>query len=473
MIGLDFLEMPIAQSGHDFLQVHIWLIPTFKSVTSLAAATNFMSSVFRDVGLPDTLVSDRDTRFTSEFWTALHAALGTSLIFGSPYHHNTNSRTERVNAVIADVLRCFVDGRQADWPSLIPLVEFAINDSASALGHGYTAFYADRGQHPRRPFMAPRTISDDHGQSGGGLAQHMSLVTGEVRGLMLESQLARKARLDPHRRDVQFKPGDEVLLDTTHTPLPSRDKLSPRWMGPFRVLAKTAPNTYRLDLPPSWRAFSEFNVERLRRYLRRPPALGGDDEEPAPVQGLDGQLEHEVEAILKFSMRAGRPHVLVRWTGLDASGDTWEPLENLTNCEDAIRAFEQARGLVLPRAPPPPPSHACGGVAPPLPPAGYSVDPSPGDLGATLVGRRILYWWPSDGWQLGTVARICAPSASGFTHVVAYTRQTSALRGTADTLLDAASYGQRWVLLSPLAPTGVKRVPRRNRELVSEALPRD
>ncbi len=118
-----------------------------------------------------------------------------------------------------------------------------------------------------------------------------------------------------------------------------------------------------------------------------------------------------MEAILKFSMRAGRPHVLVRWTGLDASGDTWEPLENLTNCEDAIRAFEQARRLVLPRAPPPPPSHACGGVAPPLPPAGYSVDPNPGVLGATLVGRRILYWWLSDGWQLGTVSAHLPPPA--------------------------------------------------------------
>jgi hypothetical protein len=92
-------------------------------------------------------------------------------------------------------------------------------------------------------------------------------------------------------------------------------------------------------------------VERLRRYLRRPPALGGDDEEPAPAQRLDGRLEHEVEVILKFSMRAGRPHVLVRLTGLDASGDTSdsEAPENLTNCEDAIRAFEQARGLVLPQ----------------------------------------------------------------------------------------------------------------------------
>ena len=101
-----------------------------------------------------------------------------------------------------------------------------------------------------------------------------------------------------------------------------------------------------------------------------------------------------MEAILKFSMRASCPNALARWTGLDASGDTWEPLENLTNCEDAqaIRAFEQARGLVLPCAPPPPPSHACGGVAPPLPPTGYSVDPFPGDLGslATLLGRRIF-----------------------------------------------------------------------------------
>ena len=60
---------------------------------------------------------------------------------------------------------------------------------------------------------------------------------------------------------------------------------------------------------------------------------------------------------------------------------------------------------------------------------------------------------PSDGWQRGTVARLCPRGASRFSHVVAYTRQTSARRGTADTLLDAASYGARWVLLClPLVP---------------------
>ncbi len=78
----------------------------------------------------------------------------------------------------------------------------------------------------------------------------------------------------------------------------------------------------------------------------------------------------------------------------------------------------------------------------------------PSDLGAALVGRQLFYWWPDDGWQRSTVACLCPRPA--FSHVVAYTRQTSALRGTADSLLDSASYGDRWVLLSPAAAAGVR-----------------
>ena len=43
-------------------------------------------------------------------------------------------------------------------------------------------------------------------------------------------------------------------------------------MGPLRILARTAPNTYRLDLPTTWRVFPKFNVERVRPNLRRPKA---------------------------------------------------------------------------------------------------------------------------------------------------------------------------------------------------------
>ena len=129
----------------------------------------------------------------------------------------------------------------------------------------------------------------------------------------------------------------------------------------------------------------------------------------------------------------------------------------MIHCDEAIAAFEQATGRPLPRptsAPPP----FIGSPPAPIAPTGFFVDAAPpGDLGPALVGRTLLYWWPTDGWQRGTVARLCPRGA--FSHVVAYSRQTSALRGTADSLLDAASYGSRWVLLSPAAAVGVNRDP--------------
>ena len=75
--------------------------------------------------------------------------------------------------------------------------------------------------------------------------------------------------------------------------------------------------------------------------------------------------------------------------------------------------------------------------------------------GSALLRRA---WWPDDGWQRGTAARLCPRGA--FSHVVAYTRQTSALRGTADTRFNAASYGSRWVLLSRAPAAGVARALR-------------
>ncbi len=204
---MDFLELPVARSGHDFLQVHIdllpgrvWLVPTFMTATPETAARKHVGSVFTDVGLPDGLVSDRDTRSTSAFrvWTALHATQGACLIFCSPHHHNTTSKVE---GVIADVLRAFAGERGDDWPEFVPLAGFAVNDSASQLG------WAPAG-------------------SGEAAAHLMARVRAEVLALQQERQDRRKAELDALRRDVQFALGVEVLLDTEHTPLPSLSLLS-------------------------------------------------------------------------------------------------------------------------------------------------------------------------------------------------------------------------------------------------------
>jgi hypothetical protein len=86
-ISLDFLELQPARSGHDFLLAHIdlltgrvLLVPNFKIATSATAAG--ISSVFSNVGLPDLLVSDRDTRFASAF-----LAPSTLRVPSPPQHH--------------------------------------------------------------------------------------------------------------------------------------------------------------------------------------------------------------------------------------------------------------------------------------------------------------------------------------------------------------------------------------------------
>jgi hypothetical protein len=139
--------------------------------------------------------------------------------------------------------------------------------------------------------------------------------------------------------------------------------------------------------------FNEFTDDRLRPYVRRPPHLGGETGPSAPVVGANGAPEHEVAELLKSSMLYGRPHVLpvVRWTGRNASGDTWELLEYLTKCEEAIAAFERATGLILPR--PAPRLPLAAGPLPHHHLPGFTVDAAPPqDLGAALVGRQLLYW---------------------------------------------------------------------------------
>ena len=96
------------------------------------AARHFVASVFRDVRLPDVIVSDRDTRFAGA-WTGLHAALGASLIFGSPPHQYRNTggaSTASLQSACTPLL--------PSATTTVQLVEFVSNEMASFSGFGYT-----------------------------------------------------------------------------------------------------------------------------------------------------------------------------------------------------------------------------------------------------------------------------------------------------------------------------------------------
>ena len=68
----------------------------------------FMKEIFKLHGLLKAIVSDRDVKFTSNFWKGLFADLGTQLNFITAYHPQTDGQTERVNQVLEDMLHMYV-----------------------------------------------------------------------------------------------------------------------------------------------------------------------------------------------------------------------------------------------------------------------------------------------------------------------------------------------------------------------------
>jgi hypothetical protein len=83
-------------------------------------------------GIPKTVVSDRDSNFTSNFWNGLFKGFGSILNFSTTYHPERDGQTERVNQVIEDMIRMYVMDKPSKWEDYLNLVEFAYNNGYQA-----------------------------------------------------------------------------------------------------------------------------------------------------------------------------------------------------------------------------------------------------------------------------------------------------------------------------------------------------
>ncbi|GMF52220.1 unnamed protein product [Phytophthora fragariaefolia] len=234
-------------------------------------ASLFLDRVFRQHGLPEAVVSDRDPRFTGNAWTSIFAVLGTRLDMSTADHPQTDGQTERVNRVVEDVLRSICAETPKRWSAMLPLVQFALNNAVH-VSTGYTPFYVNGLSHPHVPLTPLRPGS---GLSGGEeLAERLAdinplairkqvdtflstrlCVLRHVRYAMVESQDKQKNYADAKgRSNVNcYEVGDLVLLNAKNLPTHAvsvvfKTKLRPRFIGPFKVAAKKG-LAYTLNLP--------------------------------------------------------------------------------------------------------------------------------------------------------------------------------------------------------------------------------
>ena len=99
-----------------------------KSIIAQGCTRVFIDTVFRLHGLPRKVVSNRDLRFAAVFWQSVFRSLGTRLTMSTSDHPETDGQTERVNRVLEEILRGYVQSFTG-WSDFLPMVEFVINNS--------------------------------------------------------------------------------------------------------------------------------------------------------------------------------------------------------------------------------------------------------------------------------------------------------------------------------------------------------
>ena len=139
-VFMDFItEMPRTLKGY----VVIWVVvvvltksthfvPGKTTYTASKRAQLYLTEIVRLHGVPVSIVSDRDARFTSKFWKGLQTAMGTRLDFSTTFHPQTDGKNERLNQVLKNMLRACVLEFSGSWDSHLHLMEFAYNNSFQA-----------------------------------------------------------------------------------------------------------------------------------------------------------------------------------------------------------------------------------------------------------------------------------------------------------------------------------------------------
>ncbi|KAJ9561559.1 hypothetical protein OSB04_006719 [Centaurea solstitialis] len=299
-----------------------------ESSSAEALADIYVKEIVARHGVPVTIISDRDVRFTSRFWGKFHEDLGTRLQFSTAFHPQTDGQSERTIQTLEDMLRACVLDFGGSWDTYLPLAEFSYNNS----------FHASIGMPPYEMLYESRCRTPicwgEVGQRELGSTEIVQKTTESIemiRERLRTAQSRQKSYADRRRSDLEFQVGDKVLLKVSPWKgvirFRKRGKLGPRFIGPFKVIARVGKVAYRLELPPELNQIHDtFHVSQLRKCL-------ADETAHVPIDDIQvderlNYIERPI-AILERKTKSLRNKeiglVKVQWEHRKGSEWTWEP----------------------------------------------------------------------------------------------------------------------------------------------------
>ena len=340
-ISMDFIvKLPVSKSHIgkacdsilvvvDRFTKYSLYIPTTERITSDGLATLLLHHVYRLFGIPDGIVSDRGSLFTSKFWASLCDQLATTRRLSTAFHPQTDGQTERVNQSVEHYLRTYCGFAQDDWASKLFLAEFVFNTSwHSAIRESPAK--ALFGFDPRGPNDIPLARTNRHVPLADERARELRHSREVIAKVLRHAQTQYEKWYNKGRKRMLFNKGDWVLLSTRHlnTRRPCR-KFTEKYLGPYQIegIVGDRGMAYKLRLPASARVHPTFPISSLE------PWRGRDGEEPASPKDdpFPANNEYEVEAILAHRKNPPHREYLIRWKGYDEAENSWEPRRNIAD----------------------------------------------------------------------------------------------------------------------------------------------
>ncbi|KAL4028527.1 hypothetical protein IC575_011724 [Cucumis melo] len=279
-ITMDFLfGLPRTSRGYDGIWVivdrltkTVRFIPIKATSTLDQLAKLYVNRIVSQYGVPVSIVSDRDLRFTSKFWPSVQKAMGTKLKFSTAFHPQTDGQSERTIQTLEDMLRACVLQFKGNWDTHLSLMEFAYNNSYQS-SIGMTLFEALYG----RPCKIPVCWNEvgERKLVGPELVQVTSDNIKLIRENMKIAQDRQKSYADKRRRNLEFQIGEQVFLKLSPwrgvLHFGRKVKFSPRYIGSYQIIERIGPAAYRLELPTELaRIHDVFHVSMLRKYISDP-----------------------------------------------------------------------------------------------------------------------------------------------------------------------------------------------------------
>ena len=297
--------------------------------------------IVRHHRLPDSIVTNQGSLFTSKFWSLFCYFLGIKRRLFTAFHPQTNSQTEQQNSIIEAYLQAFVNFKQNDWARLLLMAKFAYNNAKNS-STGHTLFELNCSYHPR--------VSFEEDTDPCSWLKSADKLSAELRALITvcqenfhHAQELQKRALNKGVKSRSYAAGDKVWLNNKYIKTKRNRKLEAKFFGPFQVLHPVGKQAYKLKLPKRWRIHDVFHVSLLEQDTTRKERV---DEQVTELEAGDSE-EYEVEAIWDSAVYASELELgqlpglyyLVAWKRYPEEENTWEPSFAVKHLKKLINSF--------------------------------------------------------------------------------------------------------------------------------------